>query len=128
MMQQHKNFNFEFSTEAAQREQERLFAEAAARVREKGLQGNLHVQSGDGPIFTRPVTDLSKLNENHWKWQDPYSRLGLPRGASLAMIKNQYRRLARRYHPDKSKLPDTASRFQAVTEAYHNLAQRSTVI
>jgi DnaJ-class molecular chaperone len=64
------------------------------------------------------VPDISKLNQDHWKSPDPYTRLGLPRGASINVIKSRYRRLALKYHPDKSNFVHTTARFQAVTEAY----------
>ena len=33
---------------------------------------------------------------------DPYARLGLSRGATTAAVKHAYRRLAKRYHPDRA--------------------------
>jgi hypothetical protein len=108
-------YNFSFSETEAHREQERLFREAAARVR-KGLAMNV----GHSAPFVADanIPDVSKLNQNHWKSKDPYACLGLPRGASINIIKSRYRRLALKYHPDKSNFEHTTARFQAVTEAY----------
>ncbi len=50
-----------------------------------------------------------------------YSVLELPPGASETEIKKAYRRLARKYHPDVSKLPDAEERFMEITEAYDRL-------
>lgn len=51
-------------------------------------------------------------------FKDYYAVLGLPRGATLDQVKKAFRRLARKYHPDVSKLPDAAARMSEVNEAY----------
>src|SRR5690606_3446152 len=38
-----------------------------------------------------------------------------------AQIKNAYRQLAKKYHPDISKLPDAEQKFIEITEAYDML-------
>lgn len=53
--------------------------------------------------------------------KDHHARLEVGADASLATIKRAYRRLARRYHPDVSQLPDGEAQFKAVTEAYEVL-------
>lgn len=50
-----------------------------------------------------------------------YDILELGRSASQDEIKNAYRRLARRYHPDVSKEPNAEERFKEVNEAYETL-------
>ncbi|KAA0999025.1 DnaJ domain-containing protein [Paraburkholderia panacisoli] len=52
------------------------------------------------------------------KYKDYYEVLGLPRSATQDDIKRTYRKLARKYHPDLSKLDDAESRFKEVGEAY----------
>ncbi|CAE6689338.1 Curved DNA-binding protein [Paraburkholderia nemoris] len=52
------------------------------------------------------------------KYKDYYEVLGLPRSATQDDIKRTYRKLARKYHPDLSKLDDAEPRFKEVGEAY----------
>lgn len=50
-----------------------------------------------------------------------YERLGVSRDADSEQIKKAYRKLAMRYHPDRSDEPDAEDRFKQVTEAYEVL-------
>ena len=55
--------------------------------------------------------------------QDYYRELGVPRDADEKRIKQAYRRLARKYHPDLNPDDKTAEdRFKQVTEAYEVLS------
>ena len=57
---------------------------------------------------------------------DPYSTLGVARGASEADIKKAYRKLAKELHPDKNKdNPKASERFSAVTSAYDLLSDKN---
>lgn len=56
--------------------------------------------------------------------KDFYKILGVNRNASDAEIKKQYRRLARKYHPDVSKLSNTEALFKEVNEAYDVLKDK----
>jgi curved DNA-binding protein len=58
---------------------------------------------------------------------DYYAVLGLGLGASAEQIKLAYRRLARRYHPDRSTDPDAEQRFKEISEA-HEALKRLTVV
>ena len=49
---------------------------------------------------------------------DFYEVLGVPRDADTKAIKNAFRQLARRYHPDTSTEPDAEQRFKEIAEAY----------
>ncbi len=50
--------------------------------------------------------------------RDPYEVLGVPRGASAAAIKNAYRKLAKKHHPDNNKNdPKSAARFSEINSA-----------
>ncbi len=55
---------------------------------------------------------------------DYYKTLGVSRTASDAEIKKQYRRLARKYHPDVSKIKNAEARFKEVNEAYDVLKDK----
>jgi len=50
--------------------------------------------------------------------RDYYEVLGVVRSASREQIKQAYRRLALKYHPDRSKEPRAAERFREIAEAY----------
>lgn len=52
------------------------------------------------------------------EFKDYYRIMGVARDASQDEIKRAYRQLARKYHPDVSKLPDADVRFKEIGEAY----------
>jgi molecular chaperone DnaJ len=54
--------------------------------------------------------------------RDYYTVLGVPRDADQKAIKAAFRRLARRYHPDRSTEPDAEERFREIAEAYRVLS------
>lgn len=56
---------------------------------------------------------------------DPYSTLGVARGASEKEIKSAYRKLAKELHPDTNRdNPKAAERFSEVTRAYDLLSDK----
>ncbi|HEY4371579.1 MAG TPA: DnaJ C-terminal domain-containing protein [Burkholderiales bacterium] len=55
------------------------------------------------------------------KYKDYYEILGVPRDADEAAVKQAYRKLARKYHPDVSKAKDAEERFKEIAEAYSTL-------
>lgn len=58
--------------------------------------------------------------------KDPYSILGVARGASEAEIKSAYRKLAKQLHPDANKdKPNASERFSEVTRAYDLLSDKA---
>lgn len=54
--------------------------------------------------------------------KDYYEILGVNRNASTDELKQAYRKLARKYHPDVSKEPDATEKFKAINEAYSVLS------
>ena len=54
-------------------------------------------------------------------FKDYYATLGVERTATQEQIKQAYRKLARKYHPDVSKEPNAEARFKDVAEAYEAL-------
>jgi curved DNA-binding protein len=54
-------------------------------------------------------------------FKDYYKVMGVARDATETQIKQAYRKLARKYHPDVSKEKDAEARFKEVGEAYEVL-------
>ncbi|MCW4052223.1 MAG: molecular chaperone DnaJ [Candidatus Bathyarchaeota archaeon] len=50
--------------------------------------------------------------------RDYYEILGLSRSVPHAEIKDAYRKLALKYHPDRNKSPDAEDKFKEISEAY----------
>jgi molecular chaperone DnaJ len=50
--------------------------------------------------------------------RDYYEVLGVPRDADAKRIKDAFRELALKYHPDRNKSPDAEERFKEIAEAY----------
>lgn len=55
------------------------------------------------------------------EYKDYYSVLGIGKSATVAGIKKAYRKLARKYHPDVNKNPESETKFKEVGEAYEVL-------
>src|SRR5882672_5421517 len=55
------------------------------------------------------------------KYKDYYAVMGVDRKASAEEIKQAYRKLARKYHPDVSKEPGAEEKFKELGEAYETL-------
>jgi molecular chaperone DnaJ len=50
--------------------------------------------------------------------RDYYEVLGVARDADARTVKDAFRRLALKYHPDRNKSPDAGERFKEIAEAY----------
>ncbi len=56
---------------------------------------------------------------------DPYTILGVARGASEKDVKSAYRKLAKEFHPDRNQgKPKAAERFSEITQAYDLLSDK----
>jgi len=55
------------------------------------------------------------------EYKDYYKTLGVARDVSQADLKKAYRKLARKYHPDVSKVANAEEKFKEVGEAYEVL-------
>ena len=55
------------------------------------------------------------------EYKDYYAVLGVDKKATADDIKQAYRRLARKYHPDVSKEANAEDKFKDVQEAYEVL-------
>ena len=53
---------------------------------------------------------------------EPYATLGVPRGASEREVREAYRRLAKRYHPDLDPTHETGDRMRRINQAWEILS------
>ncbi len=58
------------------------------------------------------------------EFKDYYDILGVSKDASEADIKSAYRKLARKYHPDRNKEADAEDKFKSIGEAYEVLKDK----
>jgi len=111
---------------AAAQEQERLFREAAARVKSQEIANRrIQIARGGEQSYLEPVKDVTTLPKDHFKWSNLYSRLGLPQRACFDDVKKNYRKLCLLYHPDKARgiEKEVQDRFQAIKEAYETISE-----
>eukprot|EP00927_Polykrikos_kofoidii_P011296 TRINITY_DN1477_c0_g5_i1.p1 TRINITY_DN1477_c0_g5~~TRINITY_DN1477_c0_g5_i1.p1 ORF type:complete len:187 (-),score=23.26 TRINITY_DN1477_c0_g5_i1:242-802(-) len=54
--------------------------------------------------------------------RDPYTVLGVKRGATASEIKRAYMAAALQWHPDKNKAPEAQARFIEISHAYEELS------
>lgn len=49
---------------------------------------------------------------------DPYRVLNVPKNAKLAEIRKSYKKLVKKWHPDKNRSPDAQDNFIKIQQAY----------
>ena len=90
-----------------------------------------YYREGQGTGAGGPQENRQKAHPaNGFSKRNPYEVLGVARGASIDEIKDAYRKLANKYHPDKvtylgdefKELAD--KRFKEIQEAYQELVNR----
>ena len=69
-------------------------------------------------IATRLVPSRRKRSRALARQDDFYEILGVPRGADDKAIKDAFRQLALKYHPDRNKDPTASEKFKQIVEAY----------
>jgi DnaJ domain len=121
-----RGWNIHFSEIEALHLQERMLEEAAARMAQQSRIQNASARETRPrrigiPAIAKPLLDVAALYPEHWQWKEPYACLGLPLDSPFSSVKAQYRRLARIYHPDKSKHSNAAARFHGIARAYRKL-------
>ena len=80
------------------------------------------------PLWLGPLTDRREVESRSpvvvsedgsmSEKRDYYDVLGVEKSASAGDLKNAFRRLARKYHPDRSTEEDAEDRFKEIQEAY----------
>jgi hypothetical protein len=85
-----KDYNFNISQEDAFEMQERMLRESAARVARMHSSEQVKASPRNEAIVA-PIFDIAERHPDHWRWKEPYACLGLPRNASMTLVKSQYR-------------------------------------
>jgi hypothetical protein len=121
-----RTWTYGWSCDAAMKEQERLFQASAAKMRSQTTARvtkpvTTSVARNQIVKFQQVVPNIAEKYPSHWQFSNHSARMGVPEGSPGSVIKKQYRRLALLYHPDKSQLANTVTKFQNITESYRAL-------
>lgn len=85
----------------------------------QGAYGNYGGQGAYGQGSMNPNLDFKN------KFERSCDILGVPYDADRQQIKTAYRKKAKEYHPDLSKLPDATKRFQELNTAHEFLSDEN---
>lgn len=66
----------------------------------------------------------SRSNQSLDPMEQAYMSLGLRRDASIQEVKNSYRTLIKKYHPDLNKTHGAVEKFRTITTAYTIITKR----
>jgi len=73
--------------------------------------------------FTKDDEEFRKLKQNS-NFPDYYKTLGITKIATQNEIKDQFRRLAKEWHPDKNPDPKTKEKMAEINKAYEVLSDK----
>ncbi|MDE1855851.1 MAG: J domain-containing protein [Candidatus Micrarchaeota archaeon] len=79
--------------------------------------------AGSGPSNQSGVSATKVISLPDFSGKDAYQVLGVPMNASPAEIKDAFKGLALKYHPDKAKGIDTTRTMKAINKAYEMLGR-----
>lgn len=68
---------------------------------------------------------IAHFHTTKYNSKDYYKILNIEKGANQKEIKKAYYQLAKKYHPDTNKDPESAKKFQEVSEAYECLSDET---
>uniref|UniRef100_A0A915AC68 DnaJ homolog subfamily B member 9 n=1 Tax=Parascaris univalens TaxID=6257 RepID=A0A915AC68_PARUN len=74
-----------------------------------------------GAVVLLRVIAILLIVEVSTQQEDYYQVLGVPKTATTADIKKAFRKLALKYHPDRSKSADAEEKFRKIAQAYEVL-------
>lgn len=93
----------------------REFYERTYQERQYHYPGGGYQSTGNNS-HSNPFTDFTR------QYEEAIKTLGLSTDADKYEIRLQYRKLAKKYHPDISKEPDAKEKFQQINNAYDFLS------
>lgn len=73
--------------------------------------------------FNKYDEEFRKLKQTS-RFPDYYKILGIPKDSTQNEIKNQFRRLAKEWHPDKNPDPKTKEKMAEINKAYEVLSDK----
>lgn len=111
---------FKRAQEQRQREQEehwRRVFESFSRQNQGGYTGGGYSQGSSNGY--NPYSDFVS------KYEKACNVLGLPSQTDIYQVKLQYRKLAKKYHPDINKDPGAVEKFKEISSAYEFLSEEN---
>lgn len=103
-------------------EKARKLAEAYQQNSEEPSQSNSQESSAKDSTSNGSSSSSGQQNRTSVDYvkscKDYYEILGVPKTATEAEVKKQYRKLALQFHPDKNKAPGAAEAFKAIGNAF----------